>query len=167
MEHFIDGRTLILDDADDHLISGGGRLSISHQWGFARCGQRAVHKLVMGAKPRQRVIALNGNLLDCRKDNLRLMTAEERRARFLRMAKERDEKISLAKASAEPFLAVPRDLGSWGVMKTRCWEAMHRCLKHALSLKHPRVAELEQLSKLLSELPDWDVDQCAKYFESP
>ncbi|WP_234265087.1 HNH endonuclease [Hydrogenophaga sp. NFH-34] len=167
MEHVIDGRTLILDDADDDLIQSGGRLTVSHVWGFARCGQRAVHTLVMGAKHGQRVIALNGNLLDCRKDNLRLMTAEERRARFERMAKERDEKISQAKAAAEPFLAIPRDLGSWGVLKTRCWQIMHRRLKHALSLKHPRLAELCRLPVLLRDLPDWSADQCAAFLESP
>lgn len=165
MEHIIDGHVLILDDEDDHLIAGGP-LTVHKQHLFARCGRRAVHTLVAGVPAGQRVIPVDGSFLNCRRENLRVSTAEERKALLERMRIEREAQIKVAKEAATPFTRLPAELGSWGVMKTRCWERMCGRLHRVLKLKHPQLAELKTLPGLLEALPGWTTEQCAAFLES-
>lgn len=166
MEHIIDGRVLVLDDEDDHLIAAGP-LTIHQKHLFVRCGRRAVHTLVMGVPPGQRVVPIDGSFLNCRRSNLRVSTAEERKAVLERLQAEKRTQIKQAKEAAEPYIHAPAELGQWGVLKTRCWMTMVRRLRRVLSIQHPRLAELRHLPRLLSDLPGWSADQCAAFLESP
>lgn len=165
MEHFIDGHILVLDDEDDHLLAQGP-LTVHKQHLFARCGRRAVHTLVAGVKAGQRVTPIDGDFLNCRRSNLRVVTAEERQAELVRLRADRASQIKAAKEAASPFTRIPAELGSWGVMKTRCWERMFGRLQRLLKLKHPRLAELKALPGLLEALPGWTNEQCVSFLES-
>ena len=157
----IDGHVLLLDDSDAHLVHEG-RLTVAKA-GFARCGQRAVHVLVTGAKHGQRVKAIDGNLLNCSRQNLRLQTPEELQAQLERLALLRQKRVEMAKAAASQATKVPADIGTWGVLKTRCWEVLFHRLTRSMTLKHPRISHLEEVPKLLTDLPNWTDMQCGAF----
>lgn len=158
MEHIIGIKVLILDDADEHLIQGG-RLTAASRGDFARCGQRSVHHLVSGAQRGQRVRALDGNLFNCRRENLRVIDPVEREV----MRIEHERSLLQARVEAQPMLALPADLSSWGVLRTRCWQELHKQLTRALNSKRSTLTHLVRLTEMLSELPMWDMDRCVEY----
>lgn len=158
MEHIIGNKVLILDDADEHLIQGG-RLTAASRGDFARCGQRSVHHLVSGAQRGQGVRALDGNLFNCRRENLRVIDPVERES----MRIEHEKSLLQARLEAQPMLRLPADLSSWGVLRTRCWQKLHKQLTRALKSKRSTLTHLVRLTEMLSELPMWDVDQCVDF----
>lgn len=158
MEHIIGIKVLILDDADEYLIQGG-RLTAASRGDFARCGQRSVHFLVSGAQRGQRVRALDGNLFNCRRENLRVMDPVEREV----MRIEHEKCLLQARVEAQPMLCLPADLSSWGVLRTRCWQKLHKQLTRALKSKRSTLTHLVRLTEMLAELPMWDLDRCVKY----
>lgn len=158
MEHIIGNKVLILDDADEHLIQGG-RLTAASRGDFARCGQRSVHHLVSGAQRGQRVRAVDGNLFNCRRENLRVIDPVEREV----MRIEHEKSLLQARVEAQPMLALPADLSSWGVLRTRCWQKLHKQLTRALKRKNSALKHLVRITEMLGELPMWDVEKCVDF----
>ncbi|MDD3785551.1 MAG: hypothetical protein PHQ87_08375 [Hydrogenophaga sp.] len=164
MEYNIKGFTLLVDDQDIHLIDAD-KLIVNRRLMFARQGRYAVHALIMGVKPGsdKRVIAVNGNLLDCRRSNLTLVQRETRQECIERLRARHQREIEQAREKAQTLTRLPSDFPEWGVLKIQCWKQLHSSLIRQLNRKTPNLAKLRSVTEDLSELSSWNTERCAKF----
>lgn len=81
-----DGVTMLIDDADIHLLAGhkpylgsNGYAYVSF-WDGVRSRPETVHSLIVGNKPGMHIDHRNGNRLDNRRANLRVVTPQRNQA---------------------------------------------------------------------------------------
>ena len=70
------------------------------------------------------------------------------------------EELTSALADSQVAMAPPKELSSWGIVKTRCWVTLHDKLDRQTKLMKPSAKRMRELAIHLRRLNAMTADEC-------
>jgi hypothetical protein len=93
---------------------------------------------------------------------------KDQEAKALRAARKQEKARALDEAIAEAktLLKAPAALSEAGIVKTRCWVALHDKLRRQIALRKPDLHRIQNLSWNMRDWPKFDADRAQQITES-